>query len=872
MYSKPPIFSFPSNYGSGSNDNQSTSNQNKNSNSNRYSPLEIESATPTSTEIADTDINNNTIKISTPSPAPGIADGSPKSYNSASHQGETPITPAPTPVKLSRSATPVSTDRKITLPAPPVLTARQTTLPVPTSGVAPSRTLVLPHQVEGSSSPPAPAAAPTSISKQFPNHFKNCQTLPQVVETAEKLAVFGLDMGAAIQAVLDSPRNIDLDIINADVQTVKAIGFTAAFGLTADRIRPKSLSTDLFVAKYPNVTTNSAMVRLSNDGLTTEGDADFMPNNGVNPALYPPTIADDRVICYHIAKGHKIGKYLILPTELFATEAAKENLQFHISPAFIVKKRDEATGRLVINYSESGPNFEAKPIQLATVLGPIKPPQYADVCRLLINAKRLFPGQEIYALRRDVDGAYNRLLYNIKSALLCAFNVSTHGKKFTAIPTSCMFGDQQVNFEFDQVSRAIAEVVAIRAHELTLSPLPLTTVCTDDIIAIGGRAFIEAIYKFIGETVGTGTIPGLLGVDAIALGKDLFGSAIEILGWQFDCYHETIAPNPLTLAKLFHLFFTSLGPAPYPGQPIPLAHLQRISAHAIRAADVVTAMLPFSRSFSNSTIGVKPHTNAYLTRTNVHDIGQWRAILTAAVDDMRVLTSPVFAPHIKKRLTPEETDTQRDARAAAHATIVAFSDAATGNGADATPLLGGFVPDHSWFHLSLPAEANEVMDLRNKKRRSDINVHEFTAIVLTALLSLNSLITSPLYANKSRHIHIWSDNTSSIFRARSNRSHLPIYSLMLTILTILQVQYQCLITVGFIKGAKNVFGDATSRNFAVPDGQTIRTLLEPLEKWQPSQNLVKLILSGCSNSVMADWHERATTIIKLELSTLQNSC
>jgi len=742
-------------------------------------------------------------------------------------------------------------------------------IPAPTSSLCP---LTLPHQRESNSPLPPPLQPPTTLSEAYPDHFKGCSTLPQVLKQAEKLSVFGLDMSAAVKEVLARPRIFDLDMIQADSTMVKEIGLTALFALKSDKVRPYSLQPKLFIAKYPDVSTNARLAHLAENGVTTNGDADFVPNNGINSAHYPPSVADDRVICFHLSKGQQRGKYLILPTELFTAMAAEENLNFQISPAFIVKKRDEDTGRLVINYSESGPNFDAKPIDLTETLGPIKPPQYADVCRLLLNAKRLFPGQEIFALRRDVDGAYNRLLYNLDSALKCAFNVTAGNEQFTAVPITCMFGDQQVNFEFDQVSRAIAEVVATHAHELTLSPLDLTTVCTDDIIAIGGLAFIKAISTFIGETVGTGTAPGLLGLDAIALGKDLFGTAIEILGWLFDCHHETIAPNALTAAKLYHLLFTSLGQKPYAGQPVPLAHLQRISAHVIRAADVITAMLPFSRSFATATIGVLPNTNAYLTRTNVHDIARWRDLLTIGIDDSRVLTSPVFAPHIKKRLTPLETDEERDLRAAEHATIVAFSDAATGNGIDATPLLGGFVPDHSWFHLSLPNEANSVTDLRNNKRRSDINVHEFTAIVLTALLCIHSLNTCPTYFHKIRHIQIWSDNTSSVFRARSNRSHLPIYSLMLTILTTLQVQHQCLITVGFIKGYRNIFGDATSRNFNVPNGQAIRKLLQPLNKWNPSSNLVNLILQGCSSSLPTDWSRQAKIAIAQELLILSASC
>jgi hypothetical protein len=762
-------------------------------------------------------------------------------------------------------------------PAPHPSEARQTndidrTLTTrPVTGLPP---LILPHQCESNSPLPPIRPCCKTLAQAFPDHFADCHTLPQTIERSDSLAIFGLDMAAAIRTVLESPRSIDLDMIIADTAKVNEIGLTALFALTSDRLSPYSLKSNsqLFIARYPGVSTNPSLARLDVEGLTTEGGPDFVPNNGVDPPHYPPSVADDRVICYNLAKGHKSGKYIILPADVFAAAAAKENLSFHVSPAFIVKKRETTTGRLVIDYSNSGPNFEAKPVQLATVLGPIKPPQYADVCRLLINAKLLFPGQEIYALRRDVDGAYNRLLYNLKSALLCAFNVSAGGQKFTAIPISCMFGDQQVNFEFDQVSRAIAEVIAVRAHELTLSTLPLTTVCTDDIIAIGSGAFIDAISQFIGETVGTGSMAGLLGLDAIALAKDLRGTFIEILGWMFDCQSETLAPNAFTTAKLINIFYSSVGQTPYPGQPIPLAQLQRMSAHAIRAADVVTAMLPFSRSFAAATVGVKPHTNAYLTRTNVHDIMQWRAILSLAVDDVNVLTSPVYAPDIKKRLSPEETDAQRDQRAAAHATLIAYSDAATGTALDGAPMLGGFIPDHAWFHLTLPPEANSVTDLRQNERRSDINVHEFTALILTAILGVQIITSSPQYLNKNRHLHIWCDNTSAVFRARSNRSHLPIYSLLLTILAYIQVKYQCFITVGHIKGALNIFGDATSRNFQVPRGDEIRQMLSTLGQWRPSSDLVKLILDGCSSSKAIDWSTAVKQIISPELTTLNNIC
>ena len=537
----------------------------------------------------------------------------------------------------------------------------------------------------------------------------------------------------------------------------------------------------------------------------------------------------------------------------------------------MVKKRDAVTGRLVINYSHAGPNFDAKPTALADHLGPIKTPQYADICRLLINAKRVFPGQEIYGLRRDIDAAYNRLLYDVRSALTCAFSVMVEGKPHIVTPIVCMMGDQQVNFSFDQVTKAIAEVLAVKARDLSCSNLPLTTVATDDIIAIGGQAFIAAISRFIADTVGSAEAPGLLGMDAIAVGKDLFGSAIEILGWVFNCKDETIAPNPLTMAKLLSLFFTVIGPEPAAGQRISLPLLQRIASHAIRTANVVTAMLPYSRSFSAATAHCSRRGDAFLTKTCVHDIAQWRRLLADAVYDMRVLTCPVSTPPIRQKLFKGESVADHQVRAAASASGFAYSDAATGTLDNGVPSLGGYVPGYRWFHLTLPPSTKSAIDLRGENIDADINIHEATALVLTAILGVANLnrnfpaATSP---SSKRHLHLYCDNTTAVSLMRTNRAHLPILSLLLCILTYLQVHHHCLITVGHIAGELNVIADCTSRNFLVPNGPEIRQLLSmTTTQWTPLETTVSLIVNAYNTPALHDWSTIAA-IIEAELRSV----
>ena len=582
------------------------------------------------------------------------------------------------------------------------------------------------------------------------------------------------------------------------------------------------------------------------------------------------------MILYLLAKGHAVGRFLILPTELFAELAAADELHFHVSPAFVVKKRDSETGRLVINYSHAGPNFDAKPVALTDILGPIKPPQYADICRLLLNAKRVFPGQEIFGLRRDIDAAYNRLLYDVRSALTCAFQVMVEGKPHIVTPIVCMMGDQQVNFDFDQVTKAIAEVLAVKAQELSFSDLPLTTVATDDIIAIGGHAFITAISRFVGVTVGSAEAPGLLGTDAIAVGKDLFGSAIEILGWVFDCQDETIAPNPLTMAKLLSLFFTTLGPKPVAGQRISLPLLQRIASHAIRTANVVTAMLPYSRSFSAATAHCSRRGDAFLTKACEHDIAQWRRLLTDAVGDMRILTCPVSTPPLRQKLHKDESVAEHQLRAAASASFFAYSDAATGTADNGVPMLGGYTPGDRWFHMTLPPSTRSVTDLRNGIIDADINIHEATALALTAIMGvakMNRDLPAASSPTARRHLNIYCDNTAAVSLIRTNRANLPILSFLLCILTHLQVHHRCLITVSHIAGHKNTIADATSRDFAVPNGPEIRQFLsQSARRWTPSFISAGVIADVYRSCQRPDWSSTVAYLTEAELDCLSRSC
>jgi len=89
---------------------------------------------------------------------------------------------------------------------------------------------------------------------------------------------------------------------------------------------------------------------------------------------------------------------------------------------------------------------------------------------------------------------------------------------------------------------------------------------------------------------------------------------------------------------------------------------------------------------------------------------------------------------------------------------------------------------------------------------------------------------------------------TSVRRAHTHKSNLPIYLLLLSYLAHLQVHHRVLITVGFTPGALNIVADATSRNFLVPNGPAIRESLKSVAQLSTGPKFIELISLGRSSS------------------------
>ena len=154
-------------------------------------------------------------------------------------------------------------------------------------------------------------------------------------------------------------------------------------------------------------------------------------------------------------------------------------------------------------------------------------------------------------------------------------------------------------------------------------------------------------------------------------------------------------------------------------------------------------------------------------------------------------------------------------------------------------------------------------------------MHEATALALTAVLGVAKLnIDHPISSSplSARHLQLWCDNSTAVSLIRTNRANFPILALVLNILTYLQVHHRCLITVGHVAGVLNLWADAASRDFAVPNGQTLKAeILASATQWTPSPAFISLIHLAYRSSAPTDWNLPLSLVIEAELASLSLS-
>jgi len=468
--------------------------------------------------------------------------------------------------------------------------------------------------------------------------------------------------------------------------------------------------------------------------------------------------------------------------------------------------------------------FPDKKMLNASVFGRIKNPTAADICQIHANAVHVFRGAPLEAARLDIGTAYNRTRVAPSDAplgtLICEV-AGSDGKisVMAAIMLTEQFGSADSNFHFDQTTQDCSSLSAARC--LAMCGAQLTGMYTDDFFVIASPEVVDsetANFSFDAEE--------RFGDTAIKVEKTLRGSHIDIIGLANDMVEHTIGMSSTTFLKMVCSFYVVIPMDIAAGDWVDVKSLECLAQRAIRCADVVNAMAPFSRGFSACLRGLAMDaTRARLSLRAFEDIWMWRIVLQLGYHDRGWLVVPITVPLLFRR-RHSECDVVRAHRQEACADIVIHADACTEheNG------MGFYVAGLGWNSFSMP-QLSQHTGVDGNLKDVDINILEFIA----ALVAVTAVIPHLLRAHADRtatkplHIHVWTDNTSCMSWMLLHRSVHPLHAFLVQVFALTKVLFGIVVTVGHIPGVLNVYADAASRRFQLSNGQgpALRAFLEP---------------------------------------------
>jgi len=353
----------------------------------------------------------------------------------------------------------------------------------------------------------------------------------------------------------------------------------------------------------------------------------------------------------------------------------------------------------------------------------------------------------------------------------------------------------------------------------------LSGMYTADYFVFGNAEYVrQACANF------TADAESRLGDNAVKAEKTLCGSDIDIIGYANDTTSaHTIGLSLSLFMKMVCAVYVMVSMDVKPGDSIPVHTFQSLASRAIRSADVVPVMGPFSRGFSACLKGTTlASTSAKLSLRAYEDLWMWRVILQLGFNDRSWMVVPIRVPLLLRYL-PKEDAIHRMHRQAAQADDVLFVDACTehGNG------MGFLLTDVGWNSFSAP-ELLQHVGYDGEIAEADINLLEFVTAVIALCAVVALRVRQGFGVGNHRHIHIWTDNTSCLSWMMMNRSHHPLHLYLLQVVAFLKVTYNVTVTMGHVPGVVNIYADAASRQFKLPNGQgpAIRAEMEKLP-WIP---------------------------------------
>jgi hypothetical protein len=408
---------------------------------------------------------------------------------------------------------------------------------------------------------------------------------------------------------------------------------------------------------------------------------------------------------------------------------------------------------------------------------------------------------------------------NISSIPLCGILILLNGVRHVVLLLCNHFGVADSNYHFGVLSSFFLH--ESQARLALISPLPLSAILTDDFCIFAPLDIIVAELAAVSVD-----FRQYLGASAVNASKDICAQTLEMAGAFFDCINLTLRMTQKGFSTMLYYFFVIAPDSPSVNDSFPIKSFQQLGSLAIYYANFLTAALPYSRGFHAATANFsEADLDAVWTPRAIGDLFIWRILLLLSIENCTWLTVSIYRPVLMRRIHPLESDAERGFRHAAAATAVAYSDGCTTNNGFAPNGLGGYQshPNGFWFTSDI-ADLPFYSSLLHTMLPTDINLIEFIALIIT----LRCMIFTHIHAHgtcTNCHFHIWCDNTSCLSWIRRHRALQPIHSMLLQLFTLLQVHFQIMVTVAHIPGCINIYADAPSRKFQVPNLAHIHEVL-----------------------------------------------
>jgi hypothetical protein len=517
----------------------------------------------------------------------------------------------------------------------------------------------------------------------------------------------------------------------------------------------------------------------------------FIANFGINVKVYPTSIAPPGVLECHYAELTREGRGFILPLTFVRNICISENLPLNVSNGFITPKANKPLGRLVGDYTGN-----------------------------------------------DINAAHNRIRIWPAHVLLCTLLFVNDGTEYLYLPLEDQFGSQDTVSHWDVIANDI-QSKSIARNLFRCFTDELSSAYVDDFSGAYDAASADIEIAAL-----TNDASSRCGTDPVSSSKTIKSTSATILGYLWNTVSRTVTVSESIFRKVLRLLFVDIVGTPSVGDQIQLDLLQRLASYAMRLANCLTPLLPFSRGFSAATSRIPFHAKtAKWTERAITDLLAWRAVFLLSIKNNRWLQVPMdtigrLCYTRVDLLIPDYASREhnRSLRHSLSASLIGFGDACTTNNG-----IGVYIPNSLWCGLMF-TELTSVSLTSGERRPVDINVLEFIASLITAIALIQILDSLP--NTTPRHIHIWSDNTSCLSWMKRHKADHPNHSFLLYCYSFLQVSHNLLITQGHIPGHLNIYADAPSRNFNCPDGEIIRLFLNHLPHWTPPARFMNGIIQA----------------------------